>query len=420
MASNGMPLTDAQRDAYIARMKAAWANLPPDTRAQLKPVIEEGHRQLGVYLAGGPAPEHEYHNVLRMKSYLTNDWDDHLQAPQLALAPEAIQITVSPDGSIVGTGKYETLDPLWELEAGTLWLENLLHKHPFPPGMPTAVTIPDNATIAIAGDFGTGNFGASDSPSTKISKFIPSLKPHITIHLGDVYYGGTSGEETGKLLNFWPRGSIASFAMNSNHEMYSGGGPYFDDAVGNPVFNTHQSPWSFFALENSDWIIVGLDSAYFSSEITLYMNGSLGKNNNQIPFLQDCAKKGKKMILLTHHNGIPEEGGAPNQLFNQVTAALSGLPLPVYWYWGHAHAGVVYQPLANGMFCRCLGHAALPWGVASSLQNNKQVLWFEKNNAGDTDNPLRVYNGFVFLQLNGAQITETFYNENGAVAWKSA
>jgi len=70
--------------------------------------------------------------------------------------------------------------------AGTVWLENLLHKHPFPPSPPAAQTIQDKVTIALVGDFGAGNFGAGDSPSTKISKFIPTLEPHITIHLGDV------------------------------------------------------------------------------------------------------------------------------------------------------------------------------------------------------------------------------------------
>ena len=49
-------------------------------------------------------------------------------------------------------------------------------------------------------------------------------------------------------------------------------------AVGGPVFNKLQSPFSFFALENSNWIIVGVDSAYNAGKQSLYMNGSLGKD----------------------------------------------------------------------------------------------------------------------------------------------
>jgi len=422
--SNSMPLTGTQRDALIARMKAAWARLPEDKRAALKPLLDDAHQQLGNYLRTGTPPQHEVHHILRMKSYLTDDWEGHAQRLDQPLAAQAIEIKVAPGGEILGTGKYQELDPCWELVAGTVWLENLLHKHPFPPGAPVARQIPDQVTIALAGDFGTGNFGAGDSPSTKISKFIPTLQPHITIHLGDVYYAGASGEESSKLMNFWPRGSIASFTLNSNHEMYSGGGPYFDEAVGGPVFNKLQSPYSFFALENSNWIIVGLDSAYNADVLRLYMDGSLGKNG-QIPFLQAQARKGKKMVLLTHHNGLPEngvQGTAPLKLFTEVTGALAGLTLPAYWYWGHVHAGIAYKPLAaqNGMLCRCVGHAALPWGLSSDLQASTQVQWFERCNAGDPDDKLRVFNGFVLLKLNGPRLEEAFYDETGRVAWTPA
>jgi hypothetical protein len=420
--SNNQPLTDAQRDALIARMKAAWASLPDETKAQLKPVLEEGHQQMAKFLETGTPPEHDFHVALRMKSYLTDDWDGHVQTLDDAVAAEAIEIKVGPEGEILGTGQYQQLDLRWELVAGTVWLENLLHKHPFPPGKPVVVPIPDQVTIAMAGDFGTGNFGATDSPSTKISKFIPTLNPQITIHLGDVYYAGTTGEESSKLLNYWPQGSIGSFTMNSNHEMYSGGGPYFNDAVGGPVFNKYQSPFSFFALENSNWIIVGLDSAYNAGVLSLYMDGSLG-DNAQLSFLKDLAQKAdaakKELIVLTHHNGLPDTGVQPQQplkLYGEVMGAFNGVTPPAYWYWGHVHAGAAYKPL-NGTLCRCVGHAAIPWGCSSDLKASPNVDWFEQCNANDPDDDLRVYNGFVFLELNGATLKETFYDETGRLAW---
>jgi hypothetical protein len=46
------------------------------------------------------------------------------------------------------------------------------------------------------------------------------------------------------------------------------------------------------------------------------------------------------------------------------------------------------------------------------------VQWFEKCNAGDPDNSLRVFNGFVTVQLNGPDLVETFYDETGRVAWR--
>lgn len=293
--------------------------------------------------------------------------------------------------------------------------------------MPTIQTINDNATFVLVGDYGTGNFGSGDSPSTKISKFIPSLNPDYAIHLGDVYYAGTNPEETSNLLAYWPRGSKASFTLNSNHEMYSGASPYFNTAIGSPIFNTLQSPWSFFALENSDWIIVGLDLAYYSSGLQLYMSGTLGSDNNQTQFLQQVAARNKKTIVLTHHNPIPigglnrapQKGDEGYQLYADVMNAFAGDQAPVYWYYGHKHVGAAYNPLPDTkMLCRCLGHGALPAGVASDLTNSTNVEWFEKCNAGDPDDKLRIYNGFVHLELNGPDLTEIFYDETGRVAWR--
>ena len=178
-------------------------------------------------------------------------------------------------------------------------------------------------------------------------------------------------------------------------------------------------------MENSNWIIVGLDSAYESDVLTLYMNGSIGGNTGQIPFLQMLMNKRKKMVLLTHHNGLLEKDDSnelPLKLFSEITSAFAGQTPPAYWYWGHAHAGMAYKPLAaqGNMRCRCLGHAALPWGFSTDLRDNRKVEWFEQRNAGDPNCRLRVLNGFVVLQLDGAQLAETFYDENGGVAWRPA
>ena len=418
-ATNSQPLTDAEKQHYFARMKAAWKNLPPDKKFALEPLLEESHQQFGNFVQTGKAPEHKYHVALRMKSYLTNDQDKHLAAA----AAKALEITVGPEGEILGTGKYQQLDPSWELKTGTIWLENLLHKHPFPSGMPAPRPMPDEGKvrIALAGDFGTGNFGPGDSPSTKISRIMASLQPHFTIHLGDVYYAGTADEEADNLLKYWPPGSLGSFTLNSNHEMYPGGTPYFNDAVRSSLFKQSQEPFSFFALENSKWIIVGLDSAYNAGELDLFMNGSLG-NNAQLPFLRSLAQKRKKVIVLTHHNGFDLAGfdpAKPLKLFTEVLGAFQGAAPPAYWYWGHVHAGAVYKPLKDysGVLCRCAGHAALPWGLSSELKASSQVDWFERYNAGDPDDKLRVFNGCVLLELDGDNLSETFYDEKGRIAW---
>jgi len=403
------------------RLKAAWALLPADKKDSIQPLIDAAHQQLRTYQATGivppPSPAAP-HQLILAKSALTDDVDGTAAAlPELQ--PGSISIDVDPGGAIWGTGKYQQLDPLW-LGAAAAWLEHLLlGKYPFPAGTPAVGRISDNFTIAIAGDFGTGDWGtpANPAPSTKIRLAIPALNPDLTIHLGDVYYEGSSPEEIENFVDLWPQGpaAAASYTLNSNHEMYSGAKPYFVEALGSPLFAA-QRPYSFFALENANWVIVGLDSAYYSDELTLYMNGSLGKSA-QLQFLKEQAQKGKKVILFTHHNGLAEDGSAHTGLWNEVVNCFPGGSGPAYWYWGHVHAGVVYQP-QGGVQCRCAGHAALPWGYASGLAN-PNVAWFENRNAGDQNDKLRVFNGFTLLQLAGAGVNETFYDENGGVAWSA-
>jgi hypothetical protein len=405
------------------RLKLAWALLPAHKKAAVQPLIDAAHEQLRSYQATGKAPYDPTvpHHLILANSALTDDADGTVAAlPNLQ--PGDIEIDVDAGGAIWGTGKYQQLDPGW-LGAVAAWLEHLiLGKYSFPPGTPPVASIPDQLTIAIAGDFGTGDWGTATAPaaSTKIAtKAIPSLAPNLTIHLGDVYYEGSSSEETNYLVKLWPHGSgpATCYTMNSNHEMYSGAKPFFVDAVGSPLFSA-QAPYSFFALENTNWVIVGLDSAYYSDELTLYMNGSLG-GSAQVDFLKAQAQKGKKMILFTHHNGLAEDGSAPTGLWNEVMSCFPAGSGPVYWYWGHVHAGAVYAP-KGGVQCRCTGYAALPWGCASNLAKpNPNVVWFESRNADDDTDNLRVLNGFTYLQLDGATLNEAFYDENGGVAWSA-
>jgi hypothetical protein len=245
------------------------------------------------------------------------------------------------------------------------------------------------------------------------------LNPQITIHLGDVYYAGTSKQEQHLLVDIWPKGSIGSLALNSNHEMYSGAKPYFkaiSDTSAGAKFGL-QKGCSYFALENKYWVIVGLDSAYFSSAAGLYRDGSLGPpDGTQAQFLQAQVAKGKRTIVLTHHNGLSGDGGKFLTLGDQVKGSLIPGIGPVYWYWGHVHSGIWYNPQLDGnLLCRCCGHGALPTGVASELEG--KVVWYEKRPANDPAIPQRVLNGFAMLHLNGPTIEEVFYDENGGVAW---
>src|SRR6516225_835925 len=405
-----------------SRLQKAWAALSPDQRRRIAPLLVKAHQQAVQFSQTKVAPQADptvKHQLLLAQSAITND-----QEGVLGNLEAGVVVDVGPGGEIWGTGKYQNLDPGWA-EAGASWLENLaLAKHSFGDSTPQTISVPNSVQIAMAGDWGTGDWrtAANPAPSTDVRKHMAFLQPHLTIHLGDVYYAGTNDQEKHLLVDLWPKGSLGALTLNSNHEMYSGAKPYFQVALAANLFADQQQR-SFFALENDNWVIVGLDSAYYSNAEGLYLDGALyaeGGPQPQVDFLRSQAAKGKKVIVLTHHNGLTEDGSKPTALWSQVMSAFPEGGAPAYWYWGHVHAAVVYQPQTHGptnVLCRCCGHGALPWGHALELANNPNVVWYENRLAKDPDIPQRVLNGFAVLYLDGPNINEVFYDENGGAAW---
>src|ERR1700683_1270512 len=148
------------------RLKIAWALLPPSKKAAIEPMIEKAHQQLQTYQATGNAPHDPtvVHQLILAKSALTDDADGTAAALP-ALQPGDGEVDVDPGGAIWGTGKYQQLDPGW-LGAVAAWMEHLLlGKYSFSQGTPPVANIPDQLTIAIAGDFGTGNWGTATNPA---------------------------------------------------------------------------------------------------------------------------------------------------------------------------------------------------------------------------------------------------------------
>jgi Calcineurin-like phosphoesterase len=412
-----------------SRIQAAWNKLSPQQRAMIQPAIDAAHKQALFVAQNQTAPpvQAASHGLMLAQSAITGDADN-----VVGRLDAGAVFGVAADGVMWGTGKYQQLDPGW-VEAFAVFLETQAFsgKHPFIANPPT-IAIPDTVCIALAGDWGTGDWGtaANPAPSTKIKAQLVALKPDISIHLGDVYYAGTSDEELHNLTNDWPAAPLGSYALNSNHEMYSGAKPYFD-AITEVPFGK-QNGCSYFALENTNWVIVALDSGYFASESSLYIDGSIAPagGTTQLQFLQAQVAKGKKVIVLTHHNGLAVDGTSATALWSQVMQGFGAGQGPTLWYWGHEHAGAVYAPfgLAGAaqakVAARCCGHGALPWGQASDLAKasagaNPTVLWYENRPAGDPDNADRVFNGFAVLCFKGATVQETFYDENGGTPWKS-
>lgn len=366
------------------------------------------------------------------------------------------------DGSAAYFHKYIQLDPGWAFSAFEYiaYLIDLLGKFKRAEFKitPRVTTISDKEyselAIAIVGDWGTGIWkdgNQPDCPSQRVMEQLVGKQPDVIIHLGDVYYAGNygigrgeTGEEYKNFVKLWPTaGAKYSFAINSNHEMYGGGNGYFKVALASDIFKPTQDGTSYFAIDYGDWLILGLDSAYYDTS-ALYMKGALydpnvKKSLKQQQFIKDCAEsakaKGQRLIVLTHHNPLLTSGALPTDekdrvLWNQLT---SNLGYPEYWYWGHVHNGIVYTDKSGAgknTKCRCVGHGSIPFANGYELEQARKngVVDYYAHTlmTGSSQYPLtesqklRVDNGFAVIKLKGKANHEAFYETgNPTAVWTS-
>ena len=206
----------------------------------------------------------------------------------------------------------------------------------------------------------------------------------------------------------------------------------FNVALTNPKFAA-QKGLSYFALENDDWIILGLDSAYFSKN-NLYQDGDLGVFQtgvapamSQKAFMMAMrdralnASPQKRIIVMTHHHALDENGGWVEDYWDQAEDVLLD-PL-AYWYWAHIHVAIVFSPYRGKIRFRCVGHGGIPYEPLSggvSPASPVTRLWTESETRYDPEiSATRGLNGFAVLRLNGPDLIEEFYDENGDGKWSS-
>ncbi|MGB2603664.1 MAG: metallophosphoesterase [Candidatus Sulfotelmatobacter sp.] len=488
-----------QQSSYLQDCEQQLINLM--SIPQLPP-LADGNIEFGLVLYGiqkylptwisglFPAP--------KIRDAMLQQWNDQLQKD----GPVAMD-----DGTLVGYDLWEVMDRGWLFPFVLRLLQTSIGEkvylqvpiHPFGSNPYSATIQQDSLKIALMGDWGTGiwNDNNTQGPAAQILKQIQVIAPDILVHLGDVYYSGTSinlpfgvnafmlfvastlndssgwkgwnkvvydiNEENDRLVMSWSSPAPKqSLTLNSNHEMYSGANGYFPALTAAPF--AQQNATSYFMLIFQDWVILGLDSAYFSPDF-LYMNGRLqsAANQSQVTWIQGLVSSGKlknkKVIVLTHHNGLtfdgfpvpgykPLESDKPQpNLYDDLSGALGRDP--DYWYWGHIHNGIVYTKNISlspskqtATLCRCLGHGALPFGSAYHwLKNqsgkeekyplgkmltgpNPNIAYYAQTllqNPPPPAPPLnRVKNGFAVLTLKAGSIKEEVYEQGTSTpVWTS-
>ena len=298
--------------------------------------------------------------------------------------------------------------------------------------------------IAVAADWGTGTLEAET-----VAENMKACFPHYTLHLGDVYYMGEAAEISENCLGVptkgyagvsWPKGSLGSFALMGNHEMYSGGQGYLNDFLevlgllnADSTVRVPQSA-SYFCLEAEHWIILGLDTGYHSGGVPLL--GSI-PGLNSIPFLNVNARFDDRMLawlkrtmavlqatlpkkpilILTHHQPLSSFEAAFEKPAKQLLQLgfLEGQQF--VWLYGHEHRLTVYneQTIATSLkvYARCVGHAGMPVDVTKLRKVNPNIAYYDpRQHPIDDQDPKTMvgYNGHAVLVLEGTRLTIEYHD----------
>src|SRR6266850_3429228 len=265
------------------------------------------------------------------------------------------------------------------------WVKNYVAvmfrpRYPFPAysepasARPGVFTFQEKATVAMAGDWGTGTRSAF-----KVGEQIRSRHPDVTIHLGDVYYSGLEEEFEQYFLgqNDWPRGKSGTYLLNANHEMYSGGKGYFARAL--PSVGQKAS---YFALENRYWRIVAVDTGYFSRTfpiLELLLSCLIRVHPDNLQWLKEVAFPDPTdrwpVIFLSHHQAFSAFDTEYRRVFSDLEPFLDRVLL---WFWGHEHRFAAYAPHPSQgnivVRARCIGHGGMPIELGAKPSTNDRGL----------------------------------------------
>ena len=352
----------------------------------------------------------------------------------LIASGEAGELLLQPMPAGGLEAQFDTQD--WLGWATVAWAKiKHLNKEPMRrPAVTKPQPLPKQGRIGIVGDWGTGLYGARPIADAIRANRNPFA---MLMHLGDTYYAGTKKEMKERFLDLWPMRKDATHrALNSNHDMYSGGEYYFKDVL--PVF---QQDASYFAHQNDHWTFIGIDVAYQDHDI----------DDTQVDWIaQVLAQAGnRKVVLFSHHqlfSGFDSQGDKlrAHQGFSNILNSKRIFA----WSWGHEHRCAIYQEpdAASGLLGRCVGHGGMPQG-RKQTRNLPKAAGQERGdwrqaparvNSGGTrlappflvlegPNPLITGeeddftpHGYAVLTVDGPHLIEQVMNTDGQVIYEKA
>ena len=355
--------------------------------------------------------------------------DREVSLAQSKLAEEAAAARNLPSGGQevqFGTGFSggDWFRWVWSL---TDWVDRN-EAHPIlRPKTTVADSIAGDMRVAMAADWGTGLYGAPKIAAT-IRTMAAQRKFDLAMHLGDVYYSGTKSEVDERFLKVWPSDAAkTNRALNGNHEMYSGGFGYFQSIL--PAFGQSSS---YFAIQNEQWVLVGLDTAYVDHDM----------DNTQVAWLTMIVAQAqqRKLVLFSHQQPFSRLDSQGPKLQKALKRLLVDKRVTA-WYWGHEHECVIYDPHPEWQLLgRCLGNGGIPsarnkevaaapadgnrpgasgctWKRLGATPDAPGCIVLDGQNMDmedDGDKKKFVPHGFMTLEFTGGKLLERVFLSNGA------
>src|SRR5215207_2292315 len=273
--------------------------------------------------------------------------------------------------------EFSTCDPLWaacflEYQKFRLFKSGQIpyrsHQSLDDYILPLTGKNPAAIKIALIADWGTG-----EGPARHLLTEVGRQAPDVLIHLGDIYYSGTSREVQERFLAVCRASAglnVPIYTLAGNHDMYPGGQGYYWllDQLGQPA--------SYFCLRNDDWQLLAMDTGLHDADPGTVISNLTYLDERELAWQRDKIANagGRKTILLSHHQLFSASGGVGNtpdgkplalnpRLYDAFADVLDQVAL---WMWGHEHNLVVYDEYAGLVRGRCNGSAAVPTLLAQN------------------------------------------------------
>jgi uncharacterized caspase-like protein len=239
-------------------------------------------------------------------------------------------------------------------------------------GSKYVIPLKPNAKIAVVGDWGTGA-----PPAIRVIRQVSLLKPDLVIHLGDIYYSGTSVECKENFSDIIDKelrqtSKIPVFTLAGNHDMYSGGKGYYD-LIDRLNDGRHKQKASFFCLRSEDdrWQLLGLDTGLHDVSLLDAENSPTFLEPDEEQWhLDRIAEFSGRTILLSHHQPFSAYSRIGSQDAQGRLCPYNPLLMKSFqkfgankvsaWLWGHEHNLCLYKTYRGVARGRCVGHGAIP------------------------------------------------------------